>query len=301
MFDEKYQKLLKELILENKYLRGINILPKNINNDYLLKLKKQIEIEKMKKELLINHQFTNRNDNNLNNNNNLDNQNNNKDNNNPFIHNDNETSLNSLNNQVSHKRQRTHFNLGKLNKENSMNRDSIGSSHNLTSEQNSVSVNTVIDNKDKEKDKDKESSYYKNNKNNNNKSENIFCEALKEMSNYNKTLKKMNNNSKKNILENKNENNVNDGTKLNKYGNKMVNNIPYNVNKSEYANIPNDKGDNRKNSKNDIKTNIKNNDSINNYVNDKLNENENSKNKKQQSIYYRASKEKEKKKIEFTK
>jgi hypothetical protein len=305
LYNEKYHKLLKELILENKYLRGINILPKNINNDYLIKLKKQIQIEKMIKELLINNQFTNRNDNNLNNNNNLDNQNNNKDNNNPFIHNDNETSLNSLNNQVSHKRQRTHFNLGKLNEENNMNRDSIGSSHNLTSEQNSVSVNTVIDNKDKEKDKDKdkdkESPYYKNNKSNNNKSENIFCEALKEMSNYNKTLKKMNNNSKKNILENKNENNVNDCTKLNKYGNKMVNNIPYNVNKSEYGNIPNDKGDNRKNSKSDIKTNIKNNNSINNYVNDKLNENENSKNKKQQSIYYRAAKEKEKKKIEFTK
>ena len=310
LYNEKYHKLIKELILENKFLRGINILPKNINNDYLLKLKKQIQIEKMKKELLINNQFTNRNDNNNlnNNNNNFDNQNNNnKDNNNPFLHNDNETSLNNINNQVSHKRQRTHFNLGKLNEENSLNRDSIGSSHNITSEQNSVSTNTVIDNKDK--DKDKESSFNKNNKNNNNKNENIFCEALKEMSNYNRTLKKMNNNSKKNILENKNENNLNEGSKINKYGNKMVNNIPYNMNKIEYGNIPNvpnDKGDNRKIYKNDIKYNVKNNNnnisnSNNNYINDKLNENENLKNKKQQSIYYRAAKEKEKKKIEFTK
>ena len=77
----------------------------------------------------------------------------------------------------------------------------------------------------------------------------------------------------------------------------MVNNIPYNMNKIEYVNIPNDKGDNRKNNKNDIKHNVRN----NNYINDKSNENEILRNKKQQSIYYRSVKEKEKKKIEFTK
>ena len=113
-------------------------------------------------------------DNNLNNNNDL-----NKNNNNPFIHNGNKISLNHINNQVSNKRQWANFNLGKLNEENSINIDSIGSIANITSEQKSISAEPVIENKDKE------FSFNKNNKNNNNKNENIFCEALKKMSNYN--------------------------------------------------------------------------------------------------------------------
>ena len=301
LYDEKYHKLTKELMLENNFLRGINILSKNINNEYLSQLKKQIQIEKFKKELLIHHQFINKTDINTNDNN-TENKNNNKDiNNNPFIYN--ETSLNNINNKISHKRQRTHFNLGKLNDDNNNSsiRDSIGSStnnNNLSNEQSSVSANTVIDNKDK--DKDKELSFNKNIKNinnNNNKNENIFCETLKEMSNYNKTLKKMNNNSKKNLLENKNENNVGD-IKINKLGNKMVYNIPYKMNKNENVNIHNDKGEIWKNNKSEIKKDLKKN---NDYFNDRINDNENIANRKQQSIYYRAVREKDKKKIEFTK
>ena len=75
----------------------------------------------------------------------------------------------------------------------------------------------------------------------------------------------------------------------------MVYNIPYNINKIEYSNNPSDNGDIRKSNKNEIKQNIKN----NNNINDR--ENENVVNKKQQSIYYRSAREKEKKKIEFTK
>ena len=50
--------------------------------------------------------------------------------------------------------------------------------------------------------------------------------------------------------------------------------------------------------KNDLKLDMKNN---NSYINDRENENENLINKKQHSIYYRAVRAKEKKKIEFTK
>ena len=52
-YDEKYLKIIKDTINENKFLRSINILPKSINNTYLSQLQKQIQIEKMKKELLI--------------------------------------------------------------------------------------------------------------------------------------------------------------------------------------------------------------------------------------------------------
>ena len=300
LYNEKYHKLIKGLILENKYLRGINILPKNINNDYLSKLKKQIQIEKIKKELIIHNQLLNKAENNSNNKNpENQNNNNNKEINNPFIPID-ENALNNLNNKISHKRQRTHFNLGKLNEDNNnsySNRDSIGSNHNLPNDQSSVSSNTVVDNKDK----DKEGSYNKHirSNSNNSKSENIFCEALKEMSNYNKTLRKMNNNSKKNILENKSESNGNENIKINKVGNKIICNIPFNMNKNEQHsnfNVQNDKGDSRKISKIEIKQDNRN---TGNYLVDKGNEN--AANKKQQSIYYRSAREKEKKKIEFTK
>jgi hypothetical protein len=308
LYNDKYQKIIKGLILENKFLRSVNIMPKSINSDYLSKLKNQIQIAKMKKELIMHNHLTNRNEKNSNNNISAV-ENNIKDINNPFVHDEN--SLNDLNNKVSHKRQRTHFNLGKLNEDNNSNRDSIGSSHNTSNEQSAASINTIVDNKDRDKEKDKvkdkDSSYHKNSKNMNNhsnssgKRDNIFCEALKEMSNYNRTLKKMNNNSKKNLLENKNENN-NENMKNNKSGNKMIYNIPYNMNKMEFGNNQNDKienGDSRKNSKIDLKNDLKNNNK--NYPNDREIENENLVNKKQQSIYYRSAREKEKKKIEFTK
>ena len=51
--ESKYLKIIKGMVTENKFLRSINILPKNINNNYLSQLQKQIQIEKMKKELLI--------------------------------------------------------------------------------------------------------------------------------------------------------------------------------------------------------------------------------------------------------
>ena len=61
-------------------------------------------------------------------------------------------------NKVSHKRQRTHFNLGKLNEENSI--GSINKENtkiNNSNISNTSSENTVIENKSKEKDKGKES------------------------------------------------------------------------------------------------------------------------------------------------
>ena len=104
IYDEKYLKIIKDILTENKFLRGINILPKNINNTYLSQLQKQIQIEKMKKELLLQKQFTKIEEKNQNNN--SKNSKEIKDNNNPF--NNDETSLNELS-KGSHKRQRTHF------------------------------------------------------------------------------------------------------------------------------------------------------------------------------------------------
>ena len=118
----------------------------------------------------------------------------------------------------------------------------------------------------------------------------------------NKALKKINGSSKKNLFE-KNEVN-NNGDKIvsskNIYtfiktsktiGNnpssnigKLVNNIPYNT-KNEHLSNNKDSLENKNNNKT-------------------INENENNNNlskKQQQSIYYRSAREKEKKKIEFTK
>ena len=111
LYNENYYKTIKDLITENTFLRRINIFPKNINNDYLSQLKKQIQIEKLKKELLIHNQITNRNENN-NNSNNLENKISDKDLNSQLQQSD--SSLNNMSNKGSHKRQRTHFNLGKL-------------------------------------------------------------------------------------------------------------------------------------------------------------------------------------------
>ena len=241
------------------------------------------------------NQYTNLNDKNQNNN--FVCENNIKDINNPFIQS--ETSINDLN-KISHKRQRTHFNLGKINEDIISNKDSLGSNHNISNEQSSSSANTVIENIEKDFSLNKNMKDINYNNINSHypgsKSENIFCEALKEMSNYNKTLKKMNNNSKKNILD-KNENNINnENIKINKVGNKLIYNIPYNINRIEYNNSSdNGNVDIRKNIKNELKNNMNN----NNDANER--ENENLVKKKQQSIYYRSVREKEKKKIEFTK
>ena len=74
------------------------------------------------------------------------------------------------------------------------------------------------------------------------------------MSNYNKSLKKTNNDSKKNVLGNKKEhelnnksvndinNNIFNDIKNNKFGNRIVsNNIPVNMNKVEYIHYSNEK------------------------------------------------------------
>ena len=293
--EEKYQKVIKEMITENKFLRSINILPKNINNAYLSQLQKQIQIEKMKKELLFHKQFTKKEENNQNNNNST-NSKDNKDINNPF--NDDESTLN----KVSHKRQRTHFNLGKLNEENSINsvnRDSIGSNKNTS---NASSENTAIENKNK--GKEKESLILKHIKSKT-QSQNALSETLKDMSNYNKSLKKANNDSKKNVLENKkerelNNKNANDNSnffsdiKNNRLGSRIVsNNIPVNTNKVEYIHYSNEK-------KNKL-NNVENNSEMDKKKEDSTNGNENIGIKKQQSIYYRASREKEKKKLIFNK
>ena len=292
LYNENYYKTIKDLITENTFLRRINIFPKNINNDYLSQLKKQIQIEKLKKELLIHNQITNRNENN-NNSNNLENKISDKDLNSQLQQSD--SSLNNMSNKGSHKRQRTHFNLGKLNEDNNSNResncDSLGSYHTV--------VNT----------KERDNSISKNVKNNNNnKNDNVFFEKLREMSNYNRSLKKMNNNSKKNLFERNNENSMNIGENnssnnkiLNKYVTKVINNIPCNVIKTEQINYQNEKKDNKwKNIKNDMmqKDEVKKNIDLKTSV---LDENENSINRKQQPIYYRAIREKEKKKIEFKK
>ena len=293
--ESKYLKIIKGMVTENKFLRSINILPKNINNNYLSQLQKQIQIEKMKKELLMHKQFTKKEENIQNNKSN--NSKDNKANNNLF--NADESSLN----KVSHKRQRTHFNLGKLSEENSIsstNKENTKS--NNTNISSTSSENTAIENKSKEKDRGKESLILKHIKNKT-QSQNVFSETLKDMSNSNKGLKKNNNNnnSKKNVMENQKENelnnkNINDNNniKIDIKNNKIVNkisisnNIPENVNKIEYVNYSNNKK-------------AENNKDVEIKKGDSLNINENNLNKKQQSIYYRASREKEKKKLIFNK
>jgi hypothetical protein len=293
--ESKYLKIIKGMVTENKFLRSINILPKNINNNYLSQLQKQIQIEKMKKELLMHKQFTKKEENIQNNKSN--NSKDNKANNNLF--NADESSLN----KVSHKRQRTHFNLGKLSEENSIsstNKENTKS--NNTNISSTSSENTAIENKSKEKDRGKESLILKHIKNKT-QSQNVFSETLKDMSNSNKGLKKNNNNnnSKKNVMENQKENelnnkNINDNNniKIDIKNNKIVNkisisnNIPENVNKIEYVNYSNNKK-------------AENNKDVEIKKGDSLNMNENNLNKKQQSIYYRASREKEKKKLIFNK
>ena len=292
--ESKYLKIIKGMVTENKFLRSINILPKNINNNYLSQLQKQIQIEKMKKELLMHKQFTKKEESIQNNKSN--NSKDNKANNNLF--NADESSLN----KVSHKRQRTHFNLGKLTEENSIsstNKENTKS--NNTNISSTSSENTAIENKSKEKDRGKESLILKHIKNKT-QSQNVFSETLKDMSNSNKGLKKNNNNnnSKKNVMENQKENelnnkNVNDNNiKIDIKNNKIVNkisisnNIPENVNKIEYVNYSNNKK-------------AENNKDVEIKKGDSLNMNENNLNKKQQSIYYRASREKEKKKLIFNK
>ena len=296
-YDEKYQKIIKDITTENKFLRSINILPKNINNTYLSQLQKQIQIEKMKNELLMHKHFSKKELNNQNNNSNQLKEN--KDINNPF--NKDDPTLN----KGSHKRQRTHFNLGKLNEENSLNssnRDSIGSNNNIS---NVSSENTAIENKSKEK----ESLILKHIKNKT-QSQNILSDAIKDINN-NKALKKINNNPKRTILDNKKENeannkainddNINDNTnnidneiKYGKIGNRMISkNIPVNMNKIEYINYSNEK----KNKHNDINNNI----DKEKEKQDLIKANENISNKKQQPIYYRAPREKEKKKDIFNK
>ena len=293
--ESKYLKIIKGMVTENKFLRSINILPKNINNNYLSQLQKQIQIEKMKKELLMHKQFTKKEENIQDNKSN--NSKDNKANNNLF--NADESSLN----KVSHKRQRTHFNLGKLSEENSIsstNKENTKS--NNTNISSTSSENTAIENKSKEKDRGKESLILKHIKNKT-QSQNVFSETLKDMSNSNKGLKKNNNNnnSKKNDMENQKENelnnkNINDNSniKIDIKNNKIVNkisisnNIPENVNKIEYVNYSNNKK-------------AENNKDVEIKKGDSLNMNENNLNKKQQSIYYRASREKEKKKLIFNK
>ena len=263
IYEGKYLKIIKDMVTENKFLRSINILPKNINN-------------------------------NIQNNNSNQSKENKSDNN---LFNTDESSIN----KVSHKRQRTHFNLGKLNEENSI--GSINKENtkiNNSNISNTSSENTVIENKSKEKDKGKESLILKHIKNKT-QSQNILSDTLKDMSNSNKGLKKNNNNSKKNVIESKKEkelsnknmndnNNINTDLKNNKIVNKVSssNNIPTNVNKIEYVNYSNEK---RSENNRDIE--IKKENPVNN--------NENIVNKKQQSIYYRASREKEKKKLIFNK
>ena len=293
--ESKYLKIIKGMVTENKFLRSINILPKNINNNYLSQLQKQIQIEKMKKELLMHKQFTKKEENIQNNKSN--NSKDNKANNNLF--NADESSLN----KVSHKRQRTHFNLGKLSEENSISRtNKENTKSNNTNISSTSSENTAIENKSKEKDRGKESLILKHIKNKT-QSQNVFSETLKDMSNSNKGLKKNNNNnnSKKNVMENQKENelnnkNINDNNniKIDIKNNKIVNkisisnNIPENVNKIEYVNYSNNKK-------------AENNKDVEIKKGDSLNMNENNLNKKQQSIYYRASREKEKKKLIFNK
>ena len=291
IYNEKYQKILKETLIENKFLRGINILPKTINNQYLSQLQNQIQIEKMKKELLLHKQFIKREES-------LQKNNNNKNNNkeaNPFTNN--ESSLTELN-PVSHKRQRTHFNLGKLNEENNNNIDSI---NNNSQNESKSSSNSLIEKKNEYKDdkdnKDKKSLILKHIKSKT-QNQNFLTDTLKDISNYNKIVKKNYSNSNKNILGNKKENEINNKnmddnniiSKNIKYMNKVNNNnIPINTNKIEYINFINDN-----NNKNNIDINNKNSSQI-------MNGNEMIGNKKQQQLYYRSSREKEKKKIIFNK
>ena len=241
MYAEKYNRLIKDLIKENKYLREINILDKGINSDYLNRLKNKINNEKIKKELLIHNQFTNyTEDNKMQNNICIDT--NFKDNNNPFINND--ATINPSNQKSSHKRQRTLFNLGQMKEEENSN-------SNLENMNNSGRGHIPHGEK---------SSSFIDNKNKSNKKEDVFCEVIKELKNY--TLKKIN--SKKNILDNNKKENINRNN--NSSNDKIINN--------EKNNFQNYKREQNK---------VEN-----------LKYNEIFVNKRQQSLYYRATKEKKK-------
>ena len=301
LFNDKYSELTKQIIQENNFLRKLNKTSKNIDGNFYNLLQKQIQIEKLKKELTLQNQIkdlsSRSNIENSNNyqNNKIDSKNQNQSNeNNPFYFNSSTGDTQGINNKVKHKRQRTHFNLGALDDENNSssnnsNRESINNSNNksyVSSKENISSSNTIIENDSNE----------------NKKNNNVLDNTLKEMISGNKALKKINGSSKKNLFE-KNEAN-NNGEKIVSSNNiytfiktsktignnpssnigKLVNNIPYNT-KNEHL--------------------INNKESLENKSNNKnINENENNNNlskKQQQSIYYRSAREKEKKKIEFTK
>ena len=306
LFSDNYSKLTKQLIQENNFLRKSNMTSKQIDGNYYNLLQKQIKIEKLKKELILQNQIKDlssrsnkENPNNFQNINDPKNQNQLNENN-PFYFNANTGGNEGINNKVKHKRQRTHFNLGALDDENNSssnnsNRESINNSNNKSyaSSKENISVsNTAIEN----------------NSNEDKKNNNALDNVLKEMISGNRALKKINGSSKKNLFE-KNEisnngekagssNNIYTFIKSNKtIGNnpstnigKIINNIPFNT-KNEHLINNKDSLENKSN---------------NNYgdKNKNVNENENINSlskKQQQSIYYRSAREKEKKKIEFTK
>ena len=308
LFNNKYSKLAKQIIIENNFLRKSDMNSKNIDGNFYNLLHKQIQVEKLKKELILQNQIKDlssrsnkENSNNFQNNINDSKNQNQINDNNPFNFNANVENNQEINNKVKHKRQRTHFNLGALDDEsnssnNNSNRESISNSNNkshASSKESIFSSNTIVEN----------------NSNEDKKNNNALDNVLKEMISGNKALKKINGSSKKNLFE-KNEAN-NNGEKVipsnNIYtfirtsktiGNnpstnigKIINNIPFNIKNEHMSNNNKDILENKNN---------------NNYIdkNKNINENENNNNlskKQQQSIYYRSVREKEKKKLEFTK
>ena len=160
--------IYKQLLTENIYLRKSIYFTSDINSSSLLKMQKDIVFNK--------ENFTNENkkEDNDNNNNNLNKEDENNTEKNPF----NALNKDNIIPKVNHRRQKTHFKLGDIEKFNTSDKETES---NLSFSSVS-STNTIISNEKSD----------------------LLEETLREMTNYNKTLKR-NNNSKKNIIDKEND------------------------------------------------------------------------------------------------
>ena len=161
--------IYNQLLNENIYLRKSIYNTSNINSSFLLKMQKEIEFNK--------ENFTNENNKENNNNNELNKEEENNIEKNPF------NAIKKDNNipKVNHRRQKTHFKLGDIDKFNTSEKET-DSNLSFSSISSISSTNTIVLNEKCD----------------------LLGETLREMTNYNKTLKR-NNNSKKNIIDKEND------------------------------------------------------------------------------------------------
>ena len=162
----KEMEIYKQLLAENIYLRKSIYQTSDINSSSLLKMQKEIEFNK--------ENFTSENNKEDNNNNNLNKEDENNKEQNPF----NALKKDNIIPKVNHRRQKTHFKLADIEKFNTSEKET---EPNLSFSSIS-STNTIVSNEKSD----------------------ILGETLREMTNYNKTLKR-NNNSKKNIIDKEND------------------------------------------------------------------------------------------------